>query len=68
MKAGTDRDLNLTRISFFVIGLVVGALITFMLFTRPQASFRKLYFNDCGRYANEVSRCGHGSPDLNPND
>lgn len=65
MEAG---ELNHVRVFFFIVGVIVGACITTLLFTRPQAGFTKQYFNDCGHYADMVSRCGHGSPDTNPND
>ena len=63
-----DPDLNLTRITFFMVGLIVGACITLLLFTRPQAGEQKLIFNDCGRNVDMTSRCGHGSPDVSPDD
>jgi len=63
-----DPDLNLTRIMFFIVGVMTGVALTVMLYTRPQSTYRKQYFNDCGRGPDMVSRCGHGSPDMNPSD
>jgi hypothetical protein len=63
-----DQDLNLTRILFFIIGVMTGVAMTVILYTRPMATHNKLIYNNCGYYADHTSKCGHGSPDLNPGD
>lgn len=63
-----DADKNLIRVTYFIIGVIMGVCMTVMLYTRPQSTYAKQYFNDCGHYADGVTKCGHGSPDTNPSD